>query len=474
MRPDPCLELIFKHGLLSLRGSYILFCLELIFKATRSSQFFSTPFSPLCNSSMTELGNLGLDLFAIQHELHSQNDSFDIKCPKCNTNHEYKPANDVADRMDLQVYFSGGHVRCFRCGKQESESMYALGTSCGHVLCGTDFAQLGGKVGEDASNLDCSCNSKNIDTTSVSHGARVISISGSESCPICWEDVQDSSMVSLACGHVFCIDDYKRLGGKIGQDALLSLEEVKQRQQDKVQQLRARYGSAIPQLLETLSSVEEETSIGATLYLLSLATTCENGGDSSTFLQHGGPKATVKAMVRFPTRLVVEKASILLGNLLCTEHRSEEDQRANARAIMEAGALEFCVGMFDEQTARPVLIAIVAYLVLPMLQSSPFRSALMTDVVKFKSIVGALLHSMEQNSDAVVLQGECINALKGLTMPDDGAISPAFHAVNTRLVELDGAEAIIGAMLRFPNYANVQETAIGTLCHIGHSPQLVP
>jgi hypothetical protein len=53
----------------------------------------------------------------------------------------------------------------------------------------------------------------------LSHGASIVSISaGTEPCPVCLEDFTDSSsMVALACGHVFCIDDFKRIGGKIGQ-----------------------------------------------------------------------------------------------------------------------------------------------------------------------------------------------------------------------------------------------------------------
>jgi hypothetical protein len=64
----------------------------------------------------------------------------------------------------------------------------------------------------------------------LSHGASIVSISaGTEPCPVCLEDFTDSSsMFALACEHVFCMDDFKPIGGKISQ------EEVTRQREDQV------------------------------------------------------------------------------------------------------------------------------------------------------------------------------------------------------------------------------------------------
>jgi hypothetical protein len=50
-----------------------------------------------------------------------------------------------------------------------------------------------------------------------SHNARAIFCSGS--CPICLEDNIEPPMVAFACGHLVCVNDFKRLGGRVGADA---------------------------------------------------------------------------------------------------------------------------------------------------------------------------------------------------------------------------------------------------------------
>jgi hypothetical protein len=190
---------------------------------------------------MNDLESLnGLDLFALQQELHShQQATGAIKCPKCNSNHEYKPAIDKEDRKDYQI-FSSGKLRCSssKCSSASQEArssetaLYSLST-CGHLLCEGDFEQLGGKVGENSSQLNCATRSENNDNsdfTLLSHGASIVLISaGTEPCPVCLEDFTDSSsMLALACEHVFCMDDFKPIGGKISQ------EEVTRQREDQV------------------------------------------------------------------------------------------------------------------------------------------------------------------------------------------------------------------------------------------------
>jgi hypothetical protein len=39
-------------------------------------------------------------------------------------------------------------------------------------------------------------------------------------CPVCMEDQAGPPTVALGCGHVCCKDDFIKLGGRVGQDAV--------------------------------------------------------------------------------------------------------------------------------------------------------------------------------------------------------------------------------------------------------------
>jgi hypothetical protein len=118
--------------------------------------------------------------------------------------------------------------------------------------------------------------------------------------------------------------------------AKMSLEEVTRQREDQVQRLQAQYGTSIPQLIEQLS-VEDVETVGVALTLLAYATNCQNG-DATTFLQHGGPAAVIRAMRGFHrSRLVINIGCKVLGSLLCNEHRSRQGQTVNARAIIDYG-----------------------------------------------------------------------------------------------------------------------------------------
>ena len=441
-------------------------------------------------ASMSDFETLsGLDLFALQQDLHShhQQATGSIKCPKCNSNHEYKPAIDKESKKDHQI-FSSGELRCSssKCSSvsQEAHSseiaLYSLGT-CGHLLCKDDFKQLGGKVGENASQLDCPTCSKNNDkddnsdsTSLLSHGASVVVISaGKEPCPICLEDFTDSaSMVALACGHVFCMDDFKQLGGKIGQDATMSLEEVTRQREDQVQQLQAQYGTTIPQLIEQLS-VEDVETVGVALTLLAYATNCQNG-DAATFLQHGGPLAIVRAMRRFhQSRLVIYVGCKVLASLLCVEHHAPQDQSVHARAMIDSGVVSFCIDTLEQTTdAPPILSSVAQLLLMPMFQSIPFLSLLPGSMNQLKIMVKAAMAVMERNPDSPVLLGSLIDALKCLT----GHFERTFPGdqIRFQVVKFKGMDTIVAAMRRFLEDPFLVEKAIGTLCHISHHSRFVP
>jgi hypothetical protein len=64
-----------------------------------------------------------------------------------------------------------------------------------------------------------------------SHNARAIFCSGS--CPICLEDQIEPPMVAFACGHLVCVDDFKRLGGRVGADAMKTVVEVLEEEREE-------------------------------------------------------------------------------------------------------------------------------------------------------------------------------------------------------------------------------------------------
>ena len=55
--------------------------------------------------------------------------------------------------------------------------------------------------------------SSNDENSACSHGARLLFASAD--CPICMEERMEPPLVFLRCGHVVCVDDFKRLGGQV-------------------------------------------------------------------------------------------------------------------------------------------------------------------------------------------------------------------------------------------------------------------
>jgi len=60
-----------------------------------------------------------------------------------------------------------------------------------------------------------------------SHGCLAVFVSGQQ-CPVCLEDAVDPPMVVLPCGHVLCREDFKAIGGEMGNDdkVLSALETI--------------------------------------------------------------------------------------------------------------------------------------------------------------------------------------------------------------------------------------------------------
>ena len=65
-----------------------------------------------------------------------------------------------------------------------------------------------------------------------SHHARVVFACQAQ-CPICLEDEHAQSLVNLVCGHVVCAGCFAQLGGRSGQEALKSFEQVRQEEYEK-------------------------------------------------------------------------------------------------------------------------------------------------------------------------------------------------------------------------------------------------
>jgi hypothetical protein len=69
-----------------------------------------------------------------------------------------------------------------------------------------------------------------------SHNARAVFFSGS--CPICLEDPIEPPMVAFACGHLICVDDFKKLGGRVGADAMKTAVQVLKEEREETTRMR--------------------------------------------------------------------------------------------------------------------------------------------------------------------------------------------------------------------------------------------
>jgi hypothetical protein len=83
-----------------------------------------------------------------------------------------------------------------------------------------------------------------------SHNARAIFCSGS--CPICLEDNIDPPMVAFACGHLVCVNDFKRLGGRVGAEAMKTAVEVLEEEREEARRDLQNAGGGEEIDMETL------------------------------------------------------------------------------------------------------------------------------------------------------------------------------------------------------------------------------
>jgi hypothetical protein len=76
-----------------------------------------------------------------------------------------------------------------------------------------------------------------------SHEARIVFCK--HSCSICLDDYD--SGVALKCGHIFCQDDFKAIGGRMGKDSMKSLQVVTEEETEKRRrEMQAEGGFQMP------------------------------------------------------------------------------------------------------------------------------------------------------------------------------------------------------------------------------------
>lgn len=407
-----------------------------------------------------------------------------LKCPVCNSQHEWK-SYVAEDLKDLQIYNSGnGSLCCKKCSKGSSDH-YAV-ASCGHVLCFDDFESSGGKGGE--SRLE-NCGSKcTVADDSVerrySHGSRAVLLSskkGTENsedddnkatCPICWEDFSNDgeaassssasyTMAALPCGHLICNPDFVKLGGKIGDEALLSLEEMTRRRTERLGRLQAEHGRTTAQLIQSLSSRDDVHHVEITLALLVRAFPCHSGPENiETFFRQGGIAATIQTMTRFPESPVVQQtAAILLCNMVCSEHQPPPLQTQHSKSIIDAGVLPVCLNALrNEQSVVPVLDSTCKLL------SKLFSNFQVENLPQLESIVRALLQVLERNPNVAVLQGSILYVFLCLAGGDEGGRYDVYR--QKMVMELKVLPAIETSMRRFQDDDVLQANGIGALCHL--------
>ena len=426
------------------------------------------------------------DLFSTLQDLHSPF-SNDLTCPKCNSTHVYTPASSSNDSSmsDLRVFHNGSHVRCFGCKQESSQNHPMQALTCGHLFCTEDYNKLSCIDGNATGKKDCpTCEATTSSSTAdlCSHKARAVWILGREQCPICWEDFTSNDespsngvmMIALACGHTFCPDDFKRLGGKMGPDALVSLEEIRRRQEEQVQRLRERHGKTVKALIRQLSS-SNEADVRVALILLAYATACTTG-ETTMFLQRGGPAAIVKAMKSYRySRMVQELANNILRNLLCTEHRPSSELIPITSALANADVFSVYIDMFrDEQTPIAILLS-SARQVRRMFNTELLLTKMLSskrNKKQLKSLIRAIVQTMERYPDSALLQAELIDSFKALTLSNekDDALE---HKRGRLVADAKGIEAIISSGQRFGNDSLVQENVVGALCHLCFSKDLI-
>ena len=278
-------------------------------------------------------------------------------------------------------------------------------------------------------------------------------------------------MVALACGHLVCIQDFQKLGGNVGEDALLSAQDAARLRQERAEQLRAQFGTTFSELIQALrlscatttttttSEADDSGQAEAVLALLTDTLECTAGADPKDFARAGGPAAVAQALQRFPRSPgVLHNGCHLLVTMCCPEHRPPPLQEQLARTVLQTpGIVRACVdALGSERTGLPVLYSVFNLL-------GTLFTHIRADVEQIETIVGAILVSMtELHPDESAVLCLALDVL--ITLFRDGP-DDFWRAV----VRLKAPKAIANAMRRHPNDELIQAYGIGALCHASFS-----
>lgn len=432
-----------------------------------------------------------------------------VRCPKCNTVHPYAPATNITASDNLhpvQVFCSSASATyCVQCGSARSngdDGVFSL-PFCGHLVCRAcvnHHSFIRGKAKEKSpitgttpaitsTVLECKqCAQQDDPTRHVekrySHGARLVQMmttmnnhdeDNSEICPICLEE-QDSTMVTLACGHLICQKDFENLGGKIGDAAVWTLEEMAQRLRRRrldsisAQSLRARMRINVTALIQLLvdstnEHILEAAEMAVAMLKVAVSFMMENNGDGQVFLSAGGLVALVKAFQCFPQSFhILPYGCMILERLCCFEDQAEEDVQRNARTIIDTpGMVDALInGGLKNQAASVHLVMLVCNTLGTLVRDN------MTEPQQFDLIARAavmVVVKLHPNKPRVVTCA--MDMLASLLVFTEDGPSEEHDGL---VFGINVPYAVAKIMRRFPNVAIVQESGIRALTHASFGP----
>ena len=380
-----------------------------------------------------------------------------IKCPLCQVMHLYAPT-----KVDAQI-FPSGVLPCTRCS-QPCASQTSMAFPCGHVLCDKDCG------GTKMACIKCSTSTNDFSLSSMrfSHGAGLVRITngGSEFCAVCLEQF-DSYMVSLPCGHMFCEQDFINLGGLMGNQVLLSRQEMLEpARRDRMTDLRGQVTSPFVQIQNALVSLknacQQANSLNAENALMILCDVFPSDGaalGADVFTYNGGQTVVAGAVESFPGNPRVIFFSSWALSLLCCPSRAREQTPRLAKSIVSTPGL-VCkfIDTLGQRDKLPEPVINCVYKFLKLI----FRSN-QTSVVDLEMILRALqATSLQKHLDEPKIVFRVIALIGHLLQ---GAWKSIPQHVTTTVSQLNVLETLISTMERHSEVAGVSTICMEVVSH---------
>ncbi|KAL3924483.1 MAG: hypothetical protein SGILL_001022 [Bacillariaceae sp.] len=272
---------------------------------------------------------------------------------------------------------------------------------------------------------------------------------------------------------IFCSQDFQRLGGRVGNQAMATLEDIDRQRQARICYMESKVAASLAALVDefrvVLAAKDVDSTVGI-LALFSKAMGCdrENRG-SYTFVKEGGIQLVLKSMKTNQGSLEIQHYALrTLHSLVCRDRQEEAFRCENASLMLREGILDHIRRVIEKQTESPDDCDEMAYFVgisCDVISNITVRNDYFNDHLHdFRLLTQAFVSLMEESRDSPRLLSFCMHSFAILI--DESAPTDDRAALQRESVKTGSAQACVKAMQSHPESAFVQHSGGLVLAHL--------